>query len=64
MLQEKRKESPAYKIIREEGPDHSKSYTVGVYVGEKLLAEGTGSSKQDAEKAAARSALDNAQSTN
>jgi len=57
-LQEVHKQSPTYKIIREEGPDHSKSYTIGVYLGEKLLAEGTGSSKQEAEKAAARAALD------
>ena len=57
-VQETHKESPAYKVIKEEGPDHSKSYTIGVYMGEKLLAEGTGPSKQDAEKAAARAALE------
>ncbi len=57
-IQEKHKESPAYRVIREEGPDHNKSYTIGVYIGEKLLAEGTGPSKQEAEKAAARQALD------
>ncbi len=57
-IQETHKESPAYKVINEEGPDHSKSYTIGVYMGEKLLAEGTGPSKQDAEKAAARAALE------
>lgn len=57
-IQEKHKESPVYRVIREEGPDHSKIYTIGVYMGEKLLAEGIGPSKQDAEKAAARSALE------
>jgi ribonuclease-3 len=56
-LQDEHKTSPVYKIIKEEGPDHSKSYTIGVYMGEKLLAEGTGSSKQEAEKVAARAAL-------
>jgi ribonuclease-3 len=56
-LQEEEKVSPAYKIIAESGPDHDKSYTVGVYLGERLLAEGSGSSKQEAEKAAARAAL-------
>lgn len=56
-LQEDQKTSPVYKIVKEEGPDHNKFYTVGVYVGEKLLAEGTGKSKQEAEKAAARLAL-------
>src|SRR5690606_31696299 len=58
-IQELHKESPQYRVIKEEGPDHNKSYTVGVYLGEKLLAEGTGSSKQDAEKQAAREALNN-----
>jgi len=58
-IQETHKISPAYKIIKEEGPDHSKSYTIGVYLDEKLLAEGTGPSKQEAEKAAARQALEN-----
>lgn len=57
-LQETHKFSPAYKIIKEEGPDHNKFYTIGVYIGEKLLAEGTGSSKQEGEKAAARAALE------
>ena len=57
-IQENHKESPAYKVMKEEGPDHSKSYTIGVYMGEKLLAEGRGPSKQDAEKAAARAALE------
>ncbi|HVZ66882.1 MAG TPA: ribonuclease III [Patescibacteria group bacterium] len=56
-LQEIHKTSPSYKIIKDEGPDHSKLYTVGVYLDEKLLAEGTGTSKQEAEKNAARAAL-------
>lgn len=58
-IQEKHKESPEYRVVAEDGPDHNKSYTIGVYLGEKLLAEGVGSSKQDAEKAAARAALEN-----
>ena len=56
-LQEVHKSSPVYKIIKEEGPDHNKSYTIGVYMDDKLLAEGIGSSKQEAEKVAARAAL-------
>lgn len=57
--QEEHKTSPIYKIIKEEGPDHSKIYTIGVFLNTKLLAEGVGRSKQDAEKAAARAALEN-----
>lgn len=59
LLQEKHKESPQYKIIKEEGPDHAKTYTIGVYLGKKLLSEGIGRSKQDAEKDSARRALIN-----
>ena len=56
-VQENHKISPNYKILSEEGPDHAKIYTIGVYVNEKLLAEGSGHSKQEAEKAAAANAL-------
>lgn len=61
-LQEKTQEihkvSPVYRIIKEEGPDHSKTYTIGVFLGTKLLAEGIGKSKQEAEKEAAKNALE------
>jgi ribonuclease-3 len=56
-IQELHKVSPIYKIISEEGPDHAKLYTVGVYLNETLLAEGVGKSKQEAEKQAAAAAL-------
>ena len=40
--------------MKEEGPDHDKMFTVGVYVGEKLKGTGTGHSKQEAQTLAAR----------
>ncbi len=46
--------TPVYKTIREEGPDHDKMFTVGVYVGEVLKGTGTGHSKQEAQTMAAR----------
>lgn len=61
LFQEKAQEfdgiTPSYKTIKETGPDHDKKFTVGVYVGKDLVAEGQGDSKQDAEQAAARTAL-------
>lgn len=57
ITQEKSKTSPIYRILKEEGPDHAKVYTVGVYLNDELLAQGTGKSKQDAEKDAAQNAL-------
>lgn len=47
-------ETPSYKTLKEEGPDHDKKFTVGVFVGEKLVAQGEGHSKQEAQTAAAR----------
>ena len=49
--------TPAYKVLAEEGPDHDKIFTLGVYVGSKLLGKGTGSSKQNAQQEAAQAAL-------
>ncbi len=49
--------TPSYRVLSENGPDHSKSFKVGVYVGDKPMGEGSGSSKQNAEQAAATNAL-------
>jgi len=49
--------TPSYKTTKEEGPDHDKKFTVGVFLGDTLIAEGSGDSKQDAEQSAARRAL-------
>ena len=57
ILQDKYKNSPIYEIVSEEGPDHARIYTVQVRNGDKILGKGTGKSKQDAEKQAAREAL-------
>ena len=49
--------TPSYKTMKEEGPDHDKKFTVGVFLGDTLVSEGSGDSKQDAEQSAARHAL-------
>lgn len=49
--------TPSYKTLKEVGPDHDKKFTVGVFLGENLVSEGSGDSKQDAEQSAARAAL-------
>jgi ribonuclease-3 len=56
--QEKVSITPNYKILKEEGPDHDRTFTVGVYLGEELVAEGKGRSKQEAEQEAARGAIE------
>jgi ribonuclease-3 len=57
VLQEKYKESPIYEIVEENGPDHDRTYTVQVRIGDRILGKGVGKSKQDAEKQAAKEAL-------
>jgi ribonuclease-3 len=50
--------TPNYKVMQEDGPDHDKTFTVGVYVNGKLRGQGTGPSKQAAQQKAAEAALD------
>lgn len=46
--------TPVYQTLKEEGPDHDKVFTVGVYVNGKLKGMGSGHSKQEAQTEAAR----------
>jgi ribonuclease-3 len=61
LVQEKAQEfvnvTPMYKVLNETGPDHDKHFTVGIYFGHDLIAEGKGKSKQEAEQKAAEAAL-------
>ncbi len=57
VVQQKLKESPHYKILQTQGPDHAKQFTVAVYIGGKEKGRGTGTSKQVAEEKAAKQAL-------
>lgn len=60
-VQEKSQEifavTPSYKVLHESGPDHDKFFTVGIFFGVELIAEGKGKSKQEAEQKAAENAL-------
>lgn len=55
--QEKKGITPHYEILNEEGPDHAKTFTVGLYLGQELVASGEGSSKQEAQVDAATKGL-------
>lgn len=57
IVQQKFKQSPHYKILQTQGPDHAKQFTVAVYVGGKEMGQGSGASKQIAEEQAAKEAL-------
>ena len=56
--QEKVGITPIYKVSKEWGPDHVKRFIIGVYLEKELVAEGKGSSKQEAEEDAAKKALE------
>lgn len=58
VAQSKDSTTPVYKVLSEEGPDHDKTFTLGVYIGSKLLGKGTGPSKQTAQQEAAQAALE------
>jgi ribonuclease III len=58
IAQEKTGITPSYKVLKEEGPDHNKVFEVAAYLKNEQIAVGTGSSKQEAQEEAARTALD------
>lgn len=49
--------TPSYHVLREKGPDHDKHFVSGAFLGEELIAEGEGQSKQEAQRDAAKNAL-------
>lgn len=51
--------TPDYRVMDQFGPDHAKNFTVGAFIGDTLVGQGSGSSKQLAQQAAADNALEN-----
>lgn len=49
--------TPTYRVLEERGPDHAKEFTVGVYLGDDLVAQGIGTSKQEAQIDAAEKGI-------
>ena len=57
IVQEKLRLTPNYKVLEESGPAHKRVFKIGVYFGDKLIADGSGASKQEGELEAAKWAL-------
>lgn len=57
LSQEKMSLTPSYRVLKEWGPDHDRHFIAGVYLGEEIVAEGEGASKQEAQREAAKQAL-------
>jgi len=53
--------TPHYKVVESSGPDHAKTFTIQVFIGEEAWGKGSGPSKQSAAQAAAGDALDRAE---
>ncbi len=58
MAQEHANVTPTYETLGQEGPDHDRVFTVGVFLGKSKVADGKGRSKQEAEQAAAIKAVE------
>jgi len=58
MAQEHASVTPTYELMNQEGPDHDRLFTIGVYLRREKIAEGSGRSKQEAEQAAAEKAIE------
>lgn len=50
--------TPTYETLAQEGPDHDRVFTIGVYLKSELIAKGKGRSKQEAEQAAAAAGIE------
>ena len=57
LAQEHANTTPTYETLGQEGPDHDRVFTVGVFLGKEKVAEGQGRAKQEAEQAAAEAAI-------
>lgn len=51
--------APKYEVVKEEGPDHAKQFTIEILVDGKPWGKGTGKNKSEAAQNAARGALEN-----
>lgn len=54
----KNKKNLAYELIKEEGPEHDKTFTMQVVLGKKILGQGIGKNKKTAEQMAAKAACE------
>ena len=57
LAQEHASITPTYNTISQDGPDHDRVFTVGVFLRQEKVAEGKGRSKQEAEQEAAKAAV-------
>ncbi|MBI5123752.1 ribonuclease III [Candidatus Roizmanbacteria bacterium] len=59
LIQGKYKKTPLYKVLEQKGPEHKRTFKIGVYFNNKNLGVGIAPSKKEAEEAAAKKAFEN-----
>ena len=59
LVQKQFKALPLYKLVAQKGPEHSKQFTISVFIDGKEAGKGKGTSKKEAETNAAKAALQN-----
>ena len=59
ITQARHRTAPSYRIVKTAGPDHAREFTVEVSVNGAVIGSGSGRSKRQAEREAARAALQN-----
>ena len=57
LVQAQMQQTPSYHLVEETGPDHAKSFTIEVRIGDQILGRGHDRSKRGAEQSAAETAL-------
>lgn len=55
-VQKRMKTYPHYRVIQKTGPDHDRTFTVEVHMGDRTFGTGRGKNKKEAEQDAAREA--------
>lgn len=58
LAQEQMSVTPTYQLLGQDGPDHDRVFTIGVFLRQEEIARGKGRSKQEAEQEAAQRAVD------
>ena len=58
LVQRKPGASVSYRLVRESGPDHCRSFEMEASVGQRVIGKGSGRTKKEAEQMAAKAALE------
>ncbi len=61
LVQKRMKTYPKYKVAQKSGPDHDRTFTIEVHIGERSFGSGRGKNKKEAEQEAARIAFESLQ---